>query len=449
MRSLGYPRRISVESFREPNFELVADCLLWMARKYDPMMPVSDDIDCADDRIKFVNSMTANLYARGRLKLNGKRLYRADGRAVKELLKLATVLNASTKASLEDMNQSVSAIMLGGGDETEPIKGQDVKSARLLASEITERGAKLFDLLGGEVELRLDRETAANFLHAISAASSSSHKEVNFVERKVKDMTATASSSLEATIAALSELTTDEKGLDSKIAKKSAELQRNEKRLKSLKTVRPAFMDEYEYIEKQLQEHYAEYLVRFRNCQYLEHELKLMQAGEAEYLKDGDRQLRRMQKKLRDEELRLLRDGGQSGANQSSSKQVRAGGGGRQVIDSDDEEYAEVKGKGGDERKRQARPQSAGRSAAGRGGGGGTAGGRGGSSDDDIFSDDDGESEDGSLGSQDDGSMLSDEDEGSEGDLSDETISGSSDEGGSSMEDSDLGSEESGSSDEF
>jgi clusterin-associated protein 1 len=454
MRSLGYPRRISVESFREPNFELVADCLLWMARKYDPMMPLLDDIDSPDDRISFVNSMTANLLSRGRIKLNGKRLYRADGRAVKELLKLATVLNASNKAGEEDLIKSVSAQLLGGDQETEAMKGQDIKSARLLASEITERGAKLFDLLDGEVELRMERETAAGFLHAISAASAGSAKEVNFVERKVKEMTAAASSSLEATTSALSELSMDEKGLDTKIGKKTAELQRNEKRLKSLKTVRPAFMDEYEMVEQQLQRHYAEYLIRFRNCEYLEHELQLMQAGEAEYLKEGDRQLKRLQKKLRNEELRLLRDGGgQAGKeSQNASRQAGSGGrGGRRVIDSDDEEFEEVRQKGGDERKRQARPQSAGRSAAGRGGSGGAYSGGGGSgrgidSDEDIFSDDDGDS----MDSRDDDGMLSDEGmSGSEGDLSDDSL-GSSEEDRTS--ESGLGSEDSGeggSSDEF
>ena len=30
MRALGYPRLISMENFRKPNFELVADILYWM-----------------------------------------------------------------------------------------------------------------------------------------------------------------------------------------------------------------------------------------------------------------------------------------------------------------------------------------------------------------------------------------------------------------------------------
>jgi clusterin-associated protein 1 len=34
MRALGYPRLISMENFRKPNFELVADILYWLALRY-------------------------------------------------------------------------------------------------------------------------------------------------------------------------------------------------------------------------------------------------------------------------------------------------------------------------------------------------------------------------------------------------------------------------------
>lgn len=33
MRGLGYPRLISIENFRNPNFELVADILYWLAQR--------------------------------------------------------------------------------------------------------------------------------------------------------------------------------------------------------------------------------------------------------------------------------------------------------------------------------------------------------------------------------------------------------------------------------
>lgn len=36
MRSLGYPRLISMENFRLPNFELVADCVYWLVQRCVP-----------------------------------------------------------------------------------------------------------------------------------------------------------------------------------------------------------------------------------------------------------------------------------------------------------------------------------------------------------------------------------------------------------------------------
>ncbi len=36
MRGLGYSRLISMENFRKPNFELIADILYWLATRFDP-----------------------------------------------------------------------------------------------------------------------------------------------------------------------------------------------------------------------------------------------------------------------------------------------------------------------------------------------------------------------------------------------------------------------------
>ena len=45
MRSLGYPRLISIENFKRPNFELVADILYWLANRFDPNCDISEDIE--------------------------------------------------------------------------------------------------------------------------------------------------------------------------------------------------------------------------------------------------------------------------------------------------------------------------------------------------------------------------------------------------------------------
>jgi clusterin-associated protein 1 len=47
-------------------------------------------------------------------------------------------------------------------------KLHNLKAARQLATEITESGAKLYDLLGSERELKESREKALEFLDSIS-----------------------------------------------------------------------------------------------------------------------------------------------------------------------------------------------------------------------------------------------------------------------------------------
>ena len=54
LRALGFTRNVSMENFREPNFELVAELLYWFALRYDPKADITDDIDDEKDRIAFI-----------------------------------------------------------------------------------------------------------------------------------------------------------------------------------------------------------------------------------------------------------------------------------------------------------------------------------------------------------------------------------------------------------
>jgi len=99
----------------------------------------------------------------------------------------------------------------------------------------------------------------------------------------------------------------DEKALAEKIKRKQTDLERNKKRLASLQHVRPAFMDEYEKLERDLQKQYSVYLERFRNLDYLEHELDSLNKAEEEKAADAERRMKKMQKNLREEELKIIR----------------------------------------------------------------------------------------------------------------------------------------------
>jgi hypothetical protein len=103
------------------------------------------------------------------------------------------------------------------------------------------------------------------------------------------------------------ELAEDEKALEAKIKKKQAELARNQKRLESLASVRPAFMDEYEKLEIELADEYEAYVTRYRNLDYLQHELDEHNKREKEKVEASSRALKRLQKRLRDEDNRAFR----------------------------------------------------------------------------------------------------------------------------------------------
>lgn len=290
-----------MENFRTPNFELVADCLYWLVKRYDPEINITDNIETEDCRVDFLMSAAQALLTKAKIKLNAKWLYAADGHAVKELLKVATMLyNASqiqAQSTTEDEDEGSLAINS---------RLKDIKGARTLATDITDRGARLYDLLGKEKDVKQERTKALRFLDAISNNLEST-AEHQHIEKSIRDLISAVSDNIESMKRQCEDLEADEKNLDLKIKKKQSELERHEKRLKSLQTVRPAFMDEYEKLEKELQKQYDVYLERFRNLDYLEHELDLYNKSEKEKLEENDRSLKRMQKRLRDEELRILR----------------------------------------------------------------------------------------------------------------------------------------------
>ena len=99
MRALGYYRNISIENFRDPNFELVADILHWFALRYDPKMDISDDIEDEKDRVVFVRQVCQLFSSKARIILNPKKLYEATGNAVKEMLKVAEMMHKAMKTS--------------------------------------------------------------------------------------------------------------------------------------------------------------------------------------------------------------------------------------------------------------------------------------------------------------------------------------------------------------
>jgi len=97
--------------------------------------------------------------------LNPKRLYEAQGLAVKEMLKVGTMMYKAMKVQeIFDDDEANTTMM----DFNTSSKLHNLKAARTLAVEITESGAKLHDMLGAEREMRDARDKALEFLDSIS-----------------------------------------------------------------------------------------------------------------------------------------------------------------------------------------------------------------------------------------------------------------------------------------
>ncbi|XP_067859718.1 clusterin-associated protein 1 homolog isoform X1 [Heptranchias perlo] len=298
MRALGYPRLISMENFRTPNFPLVAEILIWLVKRYEPQTDIPTDVDTEQDRVFFIKAVAQFMATKAHIKLNTKKLYQADGYAVKELLKITTVLYNAMKTKRmdrsEDAEEDSSKFKFDLGS-----KIADLKTARQLASEITSKGATVFDLLGKEVDLREMRTAAIARpleINETEKALRAGIKEIMEQVQKTKDM--------------LNNVASDEANLEAKIEKKKLELERSKKRLQSLQSVRPAFMDEYEKIEEDLQKQYETYVEKFRNLCYLEQQLEDLHRMEQERFEETENTLRLMQNKLKEEEKRLMKSSG-------------------------------------------------------------------------------------------------------------------------------------------
>jgi clusterin-associated protein 1 len=95
--------------------------------------------------------------------------------------------------------------------------------------------------------------------------------------------------------------------LRNRLEKKREELANCQKRFKALKSVRPAYMDEYERIEAELVENYRVYMVKFRNLAYLEQLMDNHNAQEKVKADVVESKLKGIQRKIAEEELELIR----------------------------------------------------------------------------------------------------------------------------------------------
>ena len=262
MRSIGYPQMISMEGFRTPNFNQVFSILKWLLERYDHSAEIPTTVETEEERIQMLKVAAQITLGKARIKLNTRKLYSADVYAVQELLKLAQLLYDATRQadpifSTTTTTTTAAAPPISSGWNP----ANDVKSAKQLATEMTTSGATIHGLVEGEITTQEMRTRAMRDFD-----NEQLEKAVHVKIRAVTEDTTHMAEQLE-------NMKQDEASLKQKIEKKKVEMERMKTRLAGLRGLRPAFMDEYERLERELQQLYSSYLEHFRNLDYLESEL--------------------------------------------------------------------------------------------------------------------------------------------------------------------------------
>ena len=119
-------------------------------------------------------------------------------------------------------------------------KLQNLKAARQLATEITESGAKLFDMLAQEKELKQARDNAIEFLDSISR-NLDTNSEQQYIEKCIRNIIDSQQRKMGEMQETVKQLHQDEMELKNKIQRRKQELERAEKRLKGIENVKPEY----------------------------------------------------------------------------------------------------------------------------------------------------------------------------------------------------------------
>ncbi|XP_061388758.1 clusterin-associated protein 1 homolog [Musca vetustissima] len=253
LKLLGYPQTFPLQALSSSfgclaSFYVVADVLQWLAGLLEPGAVLPGGVTTQDDRVLLIRSATEFFVTKSAIKLNPRKLYAASAVTAGELQKITRLLiaPASTEDGEEEEDNYRSLNQVDIGDKIE-----DLRRARELSSDLTQRGAVLYELLQKEMNNKEARLAQAN--RPMELAS---------VERTLKNAVASAQLKLQSNRAQLENARVELNALHSKLQRKKAELERTKQRLEALQKIRPAHMQEFEEYEKELKNLFQQYFLR-------------------------------------------------------------------------------------------------------------------------------------------------------------------------------------------
>lgn len=261
---MGFPRVFPLQSLATPHgslasFHIVAELLQWLADLLEPGSTLAGGVETEEQRVLLIRSATEFFVTKSAIRLNPRKLYAAASVSATELQKITRLLIAPNQTQTEageerdeerererEREQYRSLNQVDIGD-----KMDELRRARELSTDLTQRGAALFDLLSKEL---LNKEARL--------AQAQRPMELLSVERTMKNAIQASQLKLQSGRAQLEAQRVELNALNSKLQRKRAELERTRQRLEALQKIRPAHMAEFEECEKELQQLFQRYFLR-------------------------------------------------------------------------------------------------------------------------------------------------------------------------------------------
>lgn len=246
---MGYQENIplvvlSTFSGNETSFRAYANILVWLIKCLDPDAIIHQDSHTESDRVMLIRTATEFLAVSSGIKLNPRKLYASNCATAKELLKVTTALLNSPQDVQQDDVQAINF--------EDSINNEEIRKIRNLSSEITNHSINMYDFISKET---INREARAQVSKPL---------ELNVVEKLLKQAIANVKNQLEVSKTTIENQAIEKANLESKIQRKQSELERTSHRLQTLQRIRPAYLEEFEKIEIQMNQLYSQYTMRVR-----------------------------------------------------------------------------------------------------------------------------------------------------------------------------------------
>lgn len=186
------------------------------------------------------------------------------------------------------------------------LKPSDIEATRKLSSSLIDSSAMVHELLKAEEsELRATREKLLEFLSTLNTSTEGKGQEA--LEKLIREAVSNSQDRTAELQRQLEELEDDREALVNKISKKSSELDRAQRRLRSVLNSRPVFAEEQERLEKELTVEHEEYVSKMRNLAWLQSEIEKMKEKELEVVRASQDALKKLQQKIEEEEETIAR----------------------------------------------------------------------------------------------------------------------------------------------